>query len=243
MKCQNCDHMFSKNIYDSLYWDNLYESDYTGDDRKFDVTRNIMYAYEIKWIAENKKLKGKYLDVGCSYGNFFKLLPPDIKKTGLEISTEVINQAKKYHLDCEFHKKELQKFETKQLFDFIQFRGVLQHSTDPLGNLKKAKELLDSDGLIIILSLPDFSSLTSKIYRKKFTFYIPEFAPNHFTQKSFNYLIDSLNLEILQQDSPYMKTPYSNICKDLPQFITNKILNKKSPPFYGNVKNYILKMK
>ena len=59
-----------------------------------------MYAYEIAWIAENKKLKGKYLDVGCSYGNFFNLLPVDIKKTGLEISTEVINHTKQYHPDC-----------------------------------------------------------------------------------------------------------------------------------------------
>lgn len=215
MKCKNCDHMFSKNIYDSTYWNDLYESDYTGDDRKFDVIRNIMYAYEIAWIAENKKLKGKFLDVGCSYGNFFKLLPSDIKKIGLDISTEVINEARKYHSDCEFYKSELKNYDTNQSFDFIQFRGVLQHSTDPLGNLKKAKKLLNNDGVIIVLSLPDFSSLTSKIYGKKFTFHLPELAPNHFTRKSFNYLIDSLNLKISHQDSPYIKTPYSNINKDM----------------------------
>ncbi len=230
---------YKLNIHDDSYWTNLYEHDYTGEDRKFDVIRNIMYAYEVAWIAEHKELRGSFLDVGCSYGNFFNHLPPDMKRIGLDIPTDVINQARTYHPDCEFYTTKLEDV-NDQSFDFIQFRGVLQHMTDPRGNLKAAKELLADDGIIIITSLPDFSSIASRIYGKRFNFYLPHLTPNHFTSKSFKYLVESLGLKIIQQDSPYIKTPYSS-SKDLLHFITNYITNKKSPPFYGTVKNYILK--
>ena len=243
MRCKNCEHLFSKNVYDYSYWEKLYESDYTEEGRKFDVIRNVMYANDAAWIAEHKKFQGNFLDVGCSYGNFLMFLPPEMKKIGIEISTKVINDAKKLHPDCIFYKTDIQNFNTDEKFDFIQFRGVLQHSTDPLGNLKQAKKLLSKDGIIIILSLPDFSSFTSIIYKKQFKFYLPDFAPNHFTKESFNFLIKFLDLEIVKKDSPYLKTPYSHMSRDFLDFITNKFSNKTNPPFFGNIKSYILKIK
>ena len=44
-------------------------------------------------------------------------------------------------------------------------------------------------------------------------------------------LISQLNLKITKIEYPYLGTPYENIFKDLPNFMLNKILNKKSPPF------------
>ena len=243
MKCKNCGHLFSKNIYDSSYWEKLYEHNYTHEERKFDIIRNVMYAYDAAWIFSYKKFQGKFLDVGCSYGNFFTFLPSEIKKIGIEISTNVINDAKKIHPNCNFYKTDIQNFDTDEKFDFIQFRGVLQHSTNPLGDLKQAKKLLNKNGIILILSLPDFSSFTSFIYKKQFKFYLPDSAPNHFTNKSFNFLIKSLDLEIVKKDSPYLKTPYSHMFKDFSHFITNKFYNKTNPPFFGNIKSYILKIK
>jgi len=243
MRCTNCEHLFSKNIYDSSYWEKLYESDYTEEERKFNVIRNVMYAHDVAWINQYKKFEGSFLDVGCSYGNYFMFLPPEIKKIGIEISSKVINYAKKLHPENIFYNTNIQNFNTNEKFDFIQFRGVLQHSTDPLGNLKNAKKILNKNGIIIILSLPDFSSFTSIIYKKKFRFYHPDLTPNHFTKKSFNFLIKSLDLEIVKKDSPYLKTPYSNISGDFLHIITKKFSNEINPPFFGNIKSYILKIK
>lgn len=240
--CKNCTHIFSENVYDREYWAVLYENSYTSEDRKFDPQRNTMYAQEILWINKFKQLRGSFLDVGCSYGNFFLFLPKEMKKVGLEISQKIINDVALIHQDCEFHKTSLYNFNTSSQFDFIQFRGVLQHSDDPVSNLKSAIPKLAKNGVIIVASLPDFSSFTSKIYKEKFGFYIPKSCPHFFTKKSFNLMLKNLNLKIVNQESPYFHTPYSDFPKDLIHFLTNRLTGKKNPPFYGNVKNYLIQV-
>ena len=116
----------------------------------------------------------------------------------------------------------------------------MQHSVDPLNNLKYAIDLLEKDGVIIITSLPNFSSLTSKFYKRNFGFYNPKHSPHFFTKKSFLFMLKSLGLNVLTHDSPYLKTPYANLSKDLLLFFINKFRNKTNPHFFGNVKNYIV---
>jgi SAM-dependent methyltransferase len=240
LKCKKCNHIFNKNIYDEKYWNDLYENNYTSNERKLNHERNEMYVQEIRWINKFKKLQGNFLDVGCSYGNFFQFLPNSLKKIGLDISTEVIEQARKINSKCKFFRVPLCEYDTTEKFDFIQFRGVIQHSTNSLDNLKCAVKLLKDDGIIIITTLPNFSSITSKLYKKQFRFYEPDICPNFFTDESFGYLIKNVGLKVVYQNSPYFHTPYENFSKDLISFFINKLKNKKNPPFYGVVKNYIL---
>ena len=227
------------NVYDNDYWNNLYEHDYTKSDRKFDSQRNLMYQQEITWINNFKKLKGSFLDVGCSYGTFFTFLPKEMYKVGIDVSTTVINDAKKLHPEFEFHKTFIKNF-TEKKFDFIQFRGVLQHSIDPMLNLQSAIPLLNENGIIIVTSLPDFSCITNKIYKENFGFYLPRLSPHFFTRKSFESVLESLDLKIVRWESPYLNTPYAKFPNDLFSFIINKFQNKKNPPFFGNVKNYLI---
>lgn len=241
LRCSYCTHIFTENVYDTKYWDDLYDNSYTSDSRKFDIERNMMYSQEIFWINKHAKLQQSFLDVGCSFGDFFLFLPKSVKKVGLEVSLKVIEDAKKIHPDSEFHNTHLCDFKTNTRFDFIQFRGVLQHSTDPVSNLKCAIPLLEENGTIIVTSLPDFSSITSKIYKDKFDFYSPKLSPHFFTKNSFNFMLKNLNLTIVAKESPYFGTPYANFSKDLSSFFINKLTKKKNPPFYGNVKNYLLK--
>ena len=53
--------------------------------------------------------------------------------------------------------------------------------------------------------------------------------------KSMKILMNRLNFKIINVEFPYWGTPYENIVRDLPQFIFNKFLNKKSPPFFKNI--------
>lgn len=242
LQCLQCTHIFTENVYDKEYWDDLYDNMYTTESRKFDIERNVMYSQEVLWMNKYKKLQGSFLDVGCSFGNFFLFLPKEMNKVGLEVSHKVIEEAKKIHPDSEFHNTQLCDFKTRTKFDFIQFRGVLQHSIDPVSNLKCAIPLLEKNGIIVATSLPDFSSLVSRFYKEKFGFYVPKLSPHFFTKNSFTYMIKSLNLQIISEESPYFLTPYANFPKDLFSFFTNKLFNKNNPPFYGNVKNYLIKI-
>ena len=238
--CKICSHMFSKNLYDDDYWQDLYENKYNAIRIAHDEKRKKMYRQEVEWINKSKKLEGTFLDIGCAHGDFFSFLPKEMKKTGIDLSTQVIEDAKKLHPDCEFYKTNIFEYIHKNKFNFIQFRGVLQHSVDPLNNLKYAIDLLEKDGVIIITSLPNFSSLTSKFYKRNFGFYNPKHSPHFFTKKSFLFMLKSLGLNVLTHDSPYLKTPYANLSKDLLLFFINKFRNKTNPPFFGNVKNYIV---
>lgn len=240
LRCRFCSHIFNKNLYDDDYWQDLYENKYTTIRIAHDEKRKKMYKQEAIWINKSKKLEGTFLDVGCAHGDFFSFLPKEMKKIGIDISTQVIEDAKKLYPDCEFYKTNIVEFINKNKFNFIQFRGVLQHSVNTVDNLKYAINLLEKDGIIIITSLPDFSSLTSRFYKRNFGFYDPKIAPHFFTKKSFLFMLKSLGLKVLAYDSPYLKTPYANLPKDLPLFFINKFRNKKNPPFFGNVKNYIV---
>ena len=240
LKCQTCDHMYNENIHDDNYWNDLYENSYTQNERKSNEQRNLMYKQDIRWISKVKPLEGSFLDVGCSYGNLFSYLPSKIKKIGIDISTNVINDAKKMHSNCEFYKTKICEFKPNEKFDFIQFRGVIQHTNKPYQDLECAVSLLKKNGVIVIKSLPDFSSITFKFFKEKFRFYTPKTCPNYFTEPSFHHLIQSLNLKIISKTSPYFGTPYERFPLDLISFFTNRLINKPSPPFYGVIKNYIL---
>ncbi len=239
-RCKICSHMFSKNLNDDDYWQDLYENKYNTIRRGHDEKRNLMYEQEVSWINKFKKLEDNFLDVGCAYGDFFSFLPKEMKKIGIDLSTQVIDDAKKLHPNCEFYKTTLSEFNNKVKFSFIQFRGVLQHSVDPINNLKNAINHLDKNGVIIVTSLPDFSSVTSRFYKKNFGFYAPTLSPHFFTKKSFFSMLESLELKVIAYDSPYLKTPYANLPKDLLLFFINKLRNKTNPPFFGNVKNYMI---
>ena len=241
-KCQTCSHKFSKKINDDDYWNYLYENTYNTIYRKQDKKRDLMYIQETNWISNFKKLEGSFLDVGCAHGDFFLSLPQNIQKIGIDLSPTIIDSAKKLHPNCLFYKNTLCKLSSKNKFDFIQFRGVLQHSIDPINNLRCAINLLNKDGIILITSLPDFSSFTSKFYKDKFNFHLPNLSPHFFTRKSFNFMLKSLNLKIIEQTSPYIHTPYENLSKDFFNFFINKLQNKRNPPFFGNIKNYIIKI-
>ena len=99
----------------------MYENSYTKDERKLNRERNEMYRQEIQWMSEFKKMQGSFLDVGCSYGNFFQFLPNSVKKVGLDISSEVINEAQKINSNCEFFNIPVCEHKTTEKFDFIQF--------------------------------------------------------------------------------------------------------------------------
>ena len=142
LKCQTCSHLFNDNIYDDNYWNNLYDNAYTQDERKSNEQRNLMYQHDIHWISKVRPLEGNFLDIGCSFGNFFSFMPSNVKKTGIDISTNVINDAKKIHPDCEFHKNKICEFKSNEKFDFIQFRGVIQHTNTPYQDLECAVSLL-----------------------------------------------------------------------------------------------------
>lgn len=113
----------------------------------------------IHWICENA-LGDTVLDVGCSQGITSILLGRESKQVlGIDLLQESIDYANNLLMDEAEITKKYVEFKTANFidydfgdhkFDSIIFGEVLEHITDPNRFMKKAVELLQEDGQIII---------------------------------------------------------------------------------------------
>ncbi len=101
----------------------------------------------------------------------------------------------------------IEEFETDQKFDLILMLNIIEHVKDPTSVLKKAKELLTDDGIILIKT-PNYDSLDARIFRS--TYWGGLHCPRHwviFTPESFRLAANSAGLSVselaLTQGAPF----------------------------------------
>ena len=114
-----------------------------------DHSRNEM----LKYVPSDAK---KILDVGCSTGNFGKLIKSEQTSEiwGVEIDPDAAEIASQRidNVICGAFNSELELPENN--FDCIIFNDVLEHMIDPYAALRYAKKLLSVDGKIVA-SIPN----------------------------------------------------------------------------------------
>ncbi len=140
------------------------------------------------------KSNGKILEIGCAYGRFLyqlKKLGWNVK--GIELNQDAVKYAiNKYNLDVE--NISIEEFETDEMFDVIYLVNVLEHVESPKKVLTKIVPFLKPNGLLII-SLPDFSGLEVRLFKKySYCLHLP-FHLYHFTPKTLNNYIEDLGLK------------------------------------------------
>jgi len=145
---------------------------------------------------------GRILEIGCSYGSFLlELKKLGWKVKGVEFNKKAVNYARN-KLNLDVVNQDIENFKTDDLFDIIYLRMVLEHMRSPKRVLKKCYSLLKPNGQIII-SIPDFSGIERKIYKRyAYTLHLPNHL-YHFTPYSItNYLkiINFKKIKIYHQD-------------------------------------------
>lgn len=98
----------------------------------------------------------KILEVGSGVGGFYGVIKNagyDVKQyTGLELDVDATEFANlHYHVEC-FRNESLEKFWSKELFDFVFAFEVLEHLSNPLSDLNKISKLLGSNGTLVATS-------------------------------------------------------------------------------------------
>jgi 2-polyprenyl-3-methyl-5-hydroxy-6-metoxy-1,4-benzoquinol methylase len=160
--------------------------------RDYKLAQESMYEYCRKFIPS----QGRILEIGVGTGvhliNFDKL---GYQVTGIEpdlLSTEFLNKTLKngkcingYIEDLDFEKK----------FDVVFLYHVVEHLEHPLLMLKKCKDLLKNDGIIII-AVPDCEN--PETLEKSVT---NPFHIWHFSKKSFEILGEKLKMHSLSLES------------------------------------------
>ena len=107
-----------------------------------------LYKRRVDLIRRYKK-EGSLLDIGTGWGQFLFWAKHYYNVTGTEISQSAIRIAQEKY-GIALLKGELQDFEFSKQFDIITLLHVLEHLPDPAAVLRKCKELLKDDGILVV---------------------------------------------------------------------------------------------
>lgn len=181
-------------------------------DSYFDESSKNTSWYKVyDLIAE----KSKVLDVGCSSGNFGKVL-----KDKKNCHVDGVEPDRK---DAEEASSKLDKVWTlnietddlsqlKNSYDYIYFGDVIEHLVSPVGTLKRIKPLLNKDGAVIF-SIPNMGHIGVRLALLKGKFEYTETGLTDKTHLHF-YTLDEVNrvfgeagykinnLDFIQKDYP-----------------------------------------
>ena len=148
----------------------------------------------LKKIGHYKK-SGKLLDIGCGLGYLIE----QAGKEGWEaMGLEISDYAVKVCLD---KKLEVLKGQVEKLgsfsssFDVIVAQDVLEHVFSPENFLNRINKLLKNNGLLV-LELPNNSSLRAKLFGKAWIEYIPPVHLNFFDKSTLNRILWNHGFEV-----------------------------------------------
>lgn len=119
--------------------------------------RNELWQQRLKMVKKYKKT-GALLDIGAGTGQFLSFAKNDFNVRGTEVSESAIKLAKqKYNIDL--IRGEIANIDFKDAkFDIITILHVLEHVPNPSLIIKRCKELLKKEGIIVIAVPNDINS-------------------------------------------------------------------------------------
>jgi SAM-dependent methyltransferase len=110
--------------------------------------RDQLWKRRLK-ILKRHRISGSLLDVGTGTGQFLSIARESFTVLGTEVSESAVRIAKnKYGLDVKQGQVEDIHFDTR--FDVITLFHVLEHVPNPLSTLRRCRELLNSDGILVV---------------------------------------------------------------------------------------------
>jgi len=252
LKCQECglitiDPGLTEEGLQKYYQDNMGRR---LDQKKKLEERKLQYQLDNQMIKKHID-KGTVLDVGCGGGFFLSVLSENFNKYGIDVDEESISYGKA-NFSYTF-KTELIGEDSfcPEFFDLIIFRGVIEHMYDPKKALSRATELLKKGGFLFFCATPNVASFCADLYREKWNLWHPIQHINLFSVNTLHSLCGKDNYDIVDEDYPYLDTPYESqfddylkIKEDIKLMINGDMAKiNVSPPFWGNMLSLFLKKK
>lgn len=256
VQCNRCNLVFehprpSAEAFDEFYKDErlwTLSKDAEGNPRSYikEIEKKVPFFRDLARRVEQRKKSGNLLDVGCGAGILETQL--DLSKwrvTGVDLS-EFIARFGKEKLGTHVLRS---SFESADLprghFDVIVMKYVLDHMTEPFQALKRARELIKPDGLLVIADLINIESFCARYFKDGHRL----FHPMHFTYFSPATITQHLNragFAVEKIEYPFFKTSYFTVpnlldllVKIIAKFLKDagilKTARVYSAPFYGSM--------
>jgi len=207
-RCRQCsmvwDHSPPENIlsqYDKTYFVN--ENPKGGYANYFEGMKVNKKTFKVRLqkIAK-KQIKGSLLDVGCAFGDSLV----EAKKLGWKSieGIEVSDFARKHALKngVKVHKGPLKAAKIKKKYDCILYQDVIEHITDPVGELRLAKKHLAKNGYIFLVT-PDIGGFWAKIMGPLWYHFKPKEHVSYFNKKSLSMALKEAGYKNIEVSTTY----------------------------------------
>lgn len=210
VKCSSCGLVFRYNLPSQTELIGLYGNDYfvdnganEGGQGYFDYLEDEAFhrlnaRRRIIDIESLYPVRGAILDVGCAAGFFLdEARMRGWQVTGMEIA-EVMAGWAKSNLGLKIVTESFQQADlAERSFDVITMWDYLEHSVDPLGDVEKSHNLLKKDGLLVI-STGDISSLTAKIFGKRWHLLTPQHHNFYFSKNTLRSFAEKSGFQTIK---------------------------------------------
>ncbi len=150
-----------------------------------------------QFIPANKNIKA--LDIGCAAGYCLEVMKakgwqPD----GLELDQGLCNvlQSAGYNVQPE----RLEQYDPATKYDVITLFDVIEHIPSVDAAFKKLNDLLENDGIVIMVT-PDHNSLQRKIFRGRWFQYKPVEHIQYFTKETLSAFAERNGLKMTHHTS------------------------------------------
>lgn len=206
VKCKKCDLVCAQPQPSDEEIRDLYSADFfegrkqLGSYSAYFKERDCIVRNSKKFLRQfgRYKQRGKILDVGCAAGFFLDVArAKKWQTTGIELSEYMASYARDVlglqvingkFTECDLPRKH---------FDVITMWDFLDHTQDPMANLRKAWKLLNEEGLLV-LSTGDIGHWYAKLRGVKWRYFSPPVHLYYFSKKTIGLALEKIGFEVLE---------------------------------------------
>lgn len=209
VRCRECSLVYTlprlspeqiKAMYQTAYWQSdaakeFGYTDYLKDKELYLAT----YRMRREVITRRKPSPGRVLDIGSAAGYFLATMKEiGWECHGIELSEFMAAKSREmFGLENVRPGSILDAAYPRAHFDAVTFWDVIEHLEDPLPHLRKARELLKDDGLLII-ETQNVESRFAKFMGPKWQHYKMAEHLYHFGPQTVSTLLSKAGFEILE---------------------------------------------
>jgi SAM-dependent methyltransferase len=208
VRCRHCDLVFFNPQPSQEYLAEFYSSQsgymtsieenlrsFQRNSGSWKATADFILGKVYEHLSEGKGQR--ILDVGCAYG-FFLLFAKErgLDAYGVEVSSETSRYARDHGAKVRTGTLLEARFDST-LFDIVTLNNVLEHTLDPVAELREVFRILKNQG-IVFLAVPNFGSLVAKV--DNFYWHMKSW-PNHlfyFTESTLKAILRKAGFSIVE---------------------------------------------
>jgi len=172
------------------------DKNYHRDEQYLKTEKQFENIFKKRFRIINKFVckKGRVVEIGCSTGILLKLFKDQgWEVLGIEPSGSYKEAAKK---EVEVINKRFEDLKLpKNKYDVVILNHTLEHLSNPFATLKEVNSILKKGGIVFI-DVPNFGSLSSLLFRKKFSLLLPKEHNFHFTKDSLTKLLEKSGFRV-----------------------------------------------